>query len=390
MSTLAERYIQLAYGIQEHFPGYIDAYFGPAELKNVAKLSLVESLKAANTLREDAKDASPWLQAQVASMQTVLSKLSGQSVSYLEEVKQVYDIEPKHIDEAHFEKAHAALDALLDGKGNILERLEAFRERFTVSAENLHDVVVYINNEIRQRAKARFALPAEETFTIQLVKNQPWGAYNWYMGNYHSRIDLNTDLPIYLHNLPHLLTHEGYPGHHSERVLKEKHLYRDQQKLEHTIVLITSPEAVQAEGIAENALELAMTQREVEDLLVELLPVSKVKASKEDVRVILEVTNSYEILNYVDSNAAFLLHEQKLSEKVVLAYLERYSLNSSAKIQKTLEFLQAPTSASYVFTYTVGKELVAQVLKTGNPKEIFQQLLHNAYTPSMMREVAQP
>jgi hypothetical protein len=386
MSTLAERYIQLAYGIQGHFPGYIDAYFGPEELKQVEKLSVADLLKTANALQEDANDASRWFQAQVTSMQTVLAKLSGQALSYLEEVKQVYDIEPQHVPEKYFEEAHATLDTLLEGSGDLLERLESFRECFVIPTETLPQVIEYINSELRLRTKKLCALPDEETFTIELVKNKPWGAYNWYAGNYRSRIDINMDLPKHLHGLPHLLAHEGYPGHHTEHVLKERHLYRGQGKLEHTIFLINSPEAVQAEGIAENALECVMSEAEVTDLLVELVPVAKVRASKEDIERMLEITKVSEMLSDVVSNAALFLYEQKASSHDVLAYLQRYSLDSLARNQKSLEFLQDPTSASYTFTYTVGKELVSQVLKTGEARETFKQLLGNAYTPGMMRE----
>jgi hypothetical protein len=387
MLTLAERYIQLAHGIQEHFPGYIDAYFGPDELNQVEKASLANLLKTANSLHEDSKDASSWFQAQVASMQTVLAKLSGQSISYLEEVKRVYDIEPEHVDESQFEKAHAALDGLLNGSGSLFERLESFRERFLVPAETLPHVVEHVNAELRLRTKKLFTLPDEETFTIEFVKDKPWGGYNWYAGDYHSRIDINMDLPKYLYGLPHLLAHEGYPGHHTEHVLKEQHLYRNQGKLEHTIFLINSPEAVQAEGIAENALAQIMSENEVTELLVDILPLSKVRAEKDDVRRAPEIFKALEQLGYVGSNAALLLHEQKVSDEDVLAYLQRYALSSPLRNQKTLEFLQAPTSASYVFTYTLGKELVSQVVKPGNARERFGQLLLQAYTPSMMREM---
>ncbi len=389
MPTLAKRYIQLAYGIEEHFPGYIDAYFGPDELKQVEKVSLAELLKRATALREDAKGDSAWFQAQIASMQTVLRKLAGQPISYLEEVRQVYDIEPQHVPEKHFDEAHRALDDLLRGSGNLLGRLESFRERFLVPTETLAQVIEHINTELRKRTKDLFSLPDEEAFTIEFVKDKPWSGYNWYEGNYRSRIDINMDLPKHLHGLPPLLAHEGYPGHHTERSLKEASLYRKQQHLEHSICLINSPEAVQAEGIAENALAQVMSESDVTELLIDLLPLSNVQASKDDVKRTPEIINALEQLGYVSGNAALLLYEQKAPDAEVLAYLQRYSLSSSARNQKSLEFLQAPTSASYVFTYTAGKTLVEQVVKTGDAKERFKQLLLEAYTPSMMRQWAQ-
>jgi hypothetical protein len=45
------------------------------------------------------------------------------------------------------------------------------------------------------------SLPAGESFETVLVTNKPWGAYNWYLGNFKSRIELNTDLPTELNNL---------------------------------------------------------------------------------------------------------------------------------------------------------------------------------------------
>jgi hypothetical protein len=386
MFTLTERYIQLAYGIDHHFPGYIDAYFGPAELKNIEKQSLVKWLEAARALREDATDASPWLQTQLAAMQTLLAKLSGQPVSYLNEVRQVYDIEPSHVDEAQFEKAHTRLHELLEGKGSVFERLESFRKRFVVPAETLPTVIDHISSEFRERTKKRFELPAEETFSLELVNNKPWGGYNWYEGGYRSRIDINMDLPKYLHGLPHLLAHEGYPGHHTEHVLKERYLCNEQGKLEHTIYLLNSPESVQAEGIAENALNVIMTKTEVTELLLELLPVSKVQASEEDIEKAQEIIEAQGVLRNVSTNAALLLYTHYASEEDVLEYLHRYSLNSPESNRKSLEFLQAPTSASYVFTYTVGKELVKRCL---NKEVAFGQLLHEAYTPSMLREMGQ-
>ena len=70
-------------------------------------------------------------------------------------------------------------------------------------------------------------LPANETFTVEYVKNKPWSGYNWYQGNYRSLIQVNTDLPIYIDRAIDLACHEGYPGHHVYNALLEKHLVRD-------------------------------------------------------------------------------------------------------------------------------------------------------------------
>ena len=36
--------------------------------------------------------------------------------------------------------------------------------------------------ECRRRTAAHIDLPADETFSMELVKDKPWGAYNYYLG----------------------------------------------------------------------------------------------------------------------------------------------------------------------------------------------------------------
>ena len=51
-----------------------------------------------------------------------------------------------------------------------------------------------------------------------------WNAYNWYKGQYHSLIQVNTDLPIAVARAIDLACHEGYPGHHVYNALIEETL----------------------------------------------------------------------------------------------------------------------------------------------------------------------
>ena len=58
------------------------------------------------------------------------------------------------------------------------------------------------------------ALPENERFTLEFVTGKSWGGYNYYKGNAHSLIQVNTDLPIRISRAVDLGCHEGYPGHH--------------------------------------------------------------------------------------------------------------------------------------------------------------------------------
>ena len=51
--------------------------------------------------------------------------------------------------------------------------------------------------------------PTDESFDLFPVTNQPWGAYNWYLGGGRSRIDIDTDLPLRITSLAETIAHEG-------------------------------------------------------------------------------------------------------------------------------------------------------------------------------------
>ena len=56
-------------------------------------------------------------------------------------------------------------------------------------------------------------LPVEETVEFEIVSDQPWSGFSYYLGDYRSRVAINTDVPQHFSALPHLVAHEAYPGH---------------------------------------------------------------------------------------------------------------------------------------------------------------------------------
>src|SRR5690606_33715446 len=80
--------------------------------------------------------------------------------------------------------------------------------------------------------------------------NKPWSGYNWYQGDAHSLIQINTDLPIYIERAIELAAHEGYPGHHVYNALLEQRLVRDRGWMEFTVYPLYSPQSLIAEGSA--------------------------------------------------------------------------------------------------------------------------------------------
>ena len=112
--TMLEEYVRLALAIDQHRPGYIDAYYEPAEWKEQAeregKLPLGDLSRRAAAL-EQAISADASLDAQrkdflarhVRAMQTTLRLLSGEQLSLADEAEGVYDIRPEWNDEPDLE-----------------------------------------------------------------------------------------------------------------------------------------------------------------------------------------------------------------------------------------------------------------------------------------------
>ena len=90
------------------------------------------------------------------------------------------------------------------------------------------------------------------------MHDEPWWAFNYYLGDLRSRVVVNSDQQTTAADLVTLAAHEVYPGHHTERVVKEQLLVRDQGFLEESIQLVPTPQSLVGEGIAELGLEIVM------------------------------------------------------------------------------------------------------------------------------------
>jgi hypothetical protein len=139
-------------------------------------------------------------------------------------------------------------------------------------------------------------------------------AQHRYLGNYRSRIEVNADVPTHLAGLLDFLCYEGYPGHHTEFVLKEQRLYRDRGYLEQSIAPIISPQAVISEGIATLASELNFAPGEEAHWLAGYVyPEAGVEPEVVDLVKLHQAT--YLLLG-VQENAVFLLCEGHSDKEV--------------------------------------------------------------------------
>jgi hypothetical protein len=196
-------------------------------------------------------------------------------------------------------------------------------------------------------------MPSGESVTYELVTDEPWLAYNWYQGRERSHVQINADLPISINVLVDLGAHEAYPGHHTERTLKDQRLLRQLGRIENSVVVLSTPESLVSEGIAMNALEEALGDRPFEvvaDALVELGVEFEPSEAHEMHHADLEFFA-------VGTNAAFMLYEDGASEEEVKEYLGEYSFASNEKAAHLIRFMRDPSARAYVSSYADGQRL---------------------------------
>ena len=393
--SLDEEFVKLALAINEHLPGYIDSYFGPEEwtqeAQRAGKLPLEDLSQRADQLATNLSRVNDWdsqrkdfLAHQFSAMQMSLRLLSGANVSLADEAEALYDVQPAWRDEADFEEYQKLLDELLPEGGSLKERLGTWKKSLEVPVEKANELLPFIVSTLRELAHKRFSLPEYESFVVEFISDQPWMAYNHYLGEYRSLIEINTDLPVWLDNLMITMAHEGYPGHHTELSIKDKKLVGQRGYQEHRLTLINAPSCVISEGIARSALETLLTDQELEELYrEELLP--RAGLAHLDAKKIVEITNAERKINGLWGNAAFMLHDQKKSPEEVIAYLQKYEMSTEKEAKRAIQFISGPLDRSYIFTYTAGYDLLEELFLIADRDTYFARLLEEPVTPSQIR-----
>ena len=398
---VAHDYLLLALRLDQHIPGFVDAYFGPADLKARADIeelrpparlvsdagALLERI-AADVTEPDRRD---WLTAQVVAFRTHAEALAGHGLPYLDHVERCFAWRPVRRDEAVFDDAAAAIDALLPGPGSVAARLDAWDERFTIPPDRLTDVIDWLVATFRSRAAAQFAVPDGEDLRVRLVSKQPWTGYNWYDGGRRSRFDLNTDLPVRCAELIHVAAHETYPGHHLEHVSKEAHLVDGLHRLEASVQTINTPECLISEGLADLGHRFASPAATEADLMIEvygragLAIATDRPAARAAAETSVALLGPRRRLSESRVNAALMRHADGRSHDEVLAWLERVGRYAPAVAAKRLEFIEHPLWRTYVFVYHEGEALLRQWLEAApEPDQAarFGVLLREQLTPA--------
>ena len=372
LDAVGRRFVVLGLALGKHDANYVDAYYGPDSLKQVADrlsgaLDLPHIQVAAESLLAQLGDSTPaypdtvvrlrqdYLRGQLTAMVARVRFLSGDTLGFDDEAKQLFGAEPPHYSDAHFDSLLIELDALLPGREPLATRLQRFNARVVIPPARVDTVFKRAIAECRARTLEHIALPAGEHFDLEYVQGTPWSAYNWYKGQYHSLIQVNTDLPIAIDRAIDLACHEGYPGHHVYNALTEETLVNGRGWVEFSIYPLFSPQSLIAEGSANFGIDMAFPEpaRTIfeRDTLFPLAGLDPALA-----RTNAQVRRVVERLNYARNEVARRYLGGELDRAAAGAAMARSWLSSPEAAAKTVRFID--TYRSYVINYNLGRDLV--------------------------------
>jgi hypothetical protein len=379
LDALARDYVRLALEIDAHESGYVDAYFGPDEWREAARRSPRErpQLKAEadrivaalvpHTLAEGMEaQRARVLRANTSSARFRLDMIDGKRVPFADEAEALFALRPNLRPFSDFDAALERIEALVPGPGVLSERVETFRSRYSIPDNRVAAVMEAAIAECRRRTAAYITLPANENFSMALVKDKSWGAYNYYKGGNQSLIEINTDLPVSVGNALVLACHEGYPGHHVQGIYNERN-YRERGWAEYSVMPLYVPAAPLNEGGADYGVELAFPGEErlkfEMDVLYPLAGLDPASAPAFDTlrRAAGELDGALLRISQMHLDG-------EIDREQVITLAQKYRLASADVAAQSLKFDAA--YRSYVINYSVGEDLVrAYVERHGSDPE---------------------
>jgi hypothetical protein len=376
--------------------GYVDSFTGDPELRRVVAAEpppepadlarqadrLLADLNAGSDLEPPRAE---FIAAHLRALACAGRKFAGQDVGFVDEVEAYFDVRIAKGDPERYRAAHVKLDDALGGTGPLTDRMTAYRTGEEVPPDRLEECIHAFSSALRDRVRAEYRLPDTETITYEVVTDKPWSGFNYYLGNYTSTVAVNADLKQQMSNLPRLVAHESYPGHHTEHCRKEFGLVAGRNQAEQTIFLVNTPQCLMAEGLADLALYAAIGPNWgawAGDIYADL----GLGFDGDRAQAVAEATAA---LADVRQDAALMLHDEHRDVDDVAEFLQRWLLVDDKRARQMLRFLSSPLWRAYTSTYVEGYRLLRGWLEA-RPDGVslaqrFGRLLDEPLIPSSIR-----
>ncbi|MFW9896125.1 MAG: hypothetical protein ACFFD7_10010 [Candidatus Thorarchaeota archaeon] len=391
LDDFAKSYINLGLRINKHINGYVEHYYGPSELKNAIER---ESMKSPRKLLNDCENLKlrlkdkgfeekrhTFLSKNLDAIQTILRKLNGEKIQYLEMVEKLFDFKPKLYKDEFFYDLSSKAENLYKGKGSLCDRIKRYADKRMIPPAVIKNKYIDALGIARYKTTKLFPnlLPDNEKVDVIEVKDQSWSMYCWYIGNFKSKIGINVEKVHYWTHLLETACHEVYPGHHTERLIKEKLLYLDKGYFESCILLIYTPEMVLSEGIGILAEKVLFNRTESTVIMMEnFFP----NPEKEDpLEVLVAQSKIREGFRRIESNLTYHKHVDNWSDERLVEYARTFKIIPEIGIKQMLELISDKLWAPYMLTYQ-GERLISEKFGKRPAPKSFLRLLSEQTLPS--------
>ena len=378
-------YVKLALGVAQHDPNYLDAYFGPQAWVDEAKAhpgSTAELEAEADRLMGEAAGVDPhglsrlerkrraFLESQLRAVRAKLAMLDGQTLSYLDEAQALYGVRPELPALTSFDPALARIDALVPGPGPLSDRVAAYRAGFVVPKDRLEPVMRAALAECRRRTRAHIVLPKGEHVDLEIVSGKPWAAYNWYKGQGHSLIQVNTDYPMQLDHALELACHEGYPGHHVHNALLEQRLAVARGWAEFEVYPLSTPFFFVAEGMGNSAVNIAFSETDRARFERDVLfPLAGLPPAQAQAYVALSL--AVKVLNPAAMTITAAYIDGRIDKPTAVHQIQTYAVLGPDQAEQSVGLMSY--FRSYGVNYGAGERLVRRFVEGGGTATREQQ-----------------
>lgn len=403
-ATLIREYLLLGLRFDRVEEGYVDSFTGDQALRRAvadepapdpADLARQAERLLTRIPDELSRDRAAYIAAHLRALNCAGRKFAGEDVGFVDEVAAYFDVRITKGDPERYRAAHAKLDEALGGTGPLADRIQAHRSGDEIPPHRLEECIHAFSSALRDRVRAEYPLPETETITYEVVTDKPWSGFNYYLGDYRSTVAVNADLKQQMSNLPRLVAHESYPGHHTEHCRKEAGLVARGNQLEQTIFLVNTPQCIMAEGLADLALHAVIGDGAGEATGVkggwgawasEIYADLGLRFDGERAAAVSEAVAG---LAEVRQDAALMLHDEHRDVDEVVAFLKRWLLVNDERARQMLRFLSSPLWRAYTSTYVEGYRLLRGWLDD-RPDGVsltqrFGRLLDEPLIPSTLR-----
>lgn len=360
----ARRFVSLALTLGAIAPAEVDSYFGPGDIRPVARPSLPELRADLADLAAELRDGPGPRDARRARLADRTDRLLAlvdtmgpvPPASFDEESARLYGLPRLTVDQAAMAAARARLGRLLPGPASLADRVAAFRQAFAIPPERRAAVFGRALAECRRRTLAHWRLPPSERVDLRWTTDVD-AAWHRYRGGFRSTLQVNPQTVAFLGSAIQVACHEAYPGHHAQFALAELAAGPGGLPVEDRVVLLRSPASVLREGAAEIGATLAFSPPERlafdRDVLMPLAGLPRADADRfEAVRALLDqlAPAAFPILRgYRDGT---------LDAAAAGAALRRDALVASP--EALLAF--ADTAGAYLAGYTAVREAVRRLV----------------------------